>query len=245
MVLKITQPTDNENANVGDAIQFNGTADSSISNIRLSAEGRFSLGQSDVVGGMWSLSYIFNRAGTRNIVAEGFDNAGNIISKDDVWVNLNPAPLDFNMKLSKNFSLWELLVSDAADRLGLDNTPNDQEIANLRTLCQTILQPARDVLGPIKINSGFRSEVVNRAVGGVSNSDHRLGFAADVIPMNTGTRELAKWVVDNTSFDQVILEFGTLSNPNWIHVSAAPRQRGEVLRATSQSGTTVYTPITI
>ncbi|MGB8701290.1 MAG: D-Ala-D-Ala carboxypeptidase family metallohydrolase [Thermosynechococcaceae cyanobacterium] len=245
MVFTITQPADNESANVGDIVQFQGTADSTITQVKLSAEGRFPLGQSNVSSGNWSISYGFNRSGTRNIIAEGIDSAGSIIARHDVWIDINPAALNFNMQLTTNFALWELLVSDTADRLGLDNTPNDQEIANLRLLCQTILQPARDALGPIKINSGFRSEAVNRAVGGVSNSDHRLGFAADVVPMNTGTQELAKWVVDNTSFDQVILEFGTVSNPNWIHVSAAPRQRGQVLRATSQGGTTVYTSITI
>jgi hypothetical protein len=149
------------------------------------------------------------------------------------------------MQLTANFTLEEFTRSTTADRVGISNTPNSIEITNIHLLCTQILQPARSALGPIQISSGFRSAALNAHVGGVSNSDHRLGFAADVIPMNTGTRELAKWIVDNTSFDQVILEFGTLSNPNWIHVSAAPRQRGQVLRATFQGGTTVYTSITI
>ncbi|MDT9115881.1 D-Ala-D-Ala carboxypeptidase family metallohydrolase, partial [Escherichia coli] len=70
-------------------------------------------------------------------------------------------------------------------------------------------------------------------VKGSDNSDHRLGYAADIIPYEVGTRKFAEWVVKNCpKFDQVILEFGTLANPGWIHVSIAPRNRKEVLRAT-------------
>jgi hypothetical protein len=88
-------------------------------------------------------------------------------------------------------------------------------------------------LRPLKINSGFRSEELNKAVGGVSNSAHRQGFAADVVPVNAGTKQLAKWVNDNLEFDQIILEFGTLDNPRWIHLSAEPRNCKQVLRAMS------------
>jgi len=145
------------------------------------------------------------------------------------------------MQLSDNFQLWEFIVSPTADQNGIDNTPNRAEIAHLRQLCRKILQPARDALGALKISSGFRSEELNRFVGGVPDSDHRLGFAADVIPVSAGTRELAKWVVDNCpEFDQVILEFGTLRNPRWIHLSLAPRLRRQVLRATRENGRTVY-----
>lgn len=149
--------------------------------------------------------------------------------------------VDINMNLTTNFHLWELVQSSTADRLGIDNTPNEEEIRNLQKLCEKILQPARDALGPIKISSGFRSEELNTAVGGVSDSDHRLGFAADVIPVSVSTRRLAEWVTQNCpEFDQVILEFGTLDDPNWIHLSAAPRNRKEVLRATREDGIVAY-----
>lgn len=154
--------------------------------------------------------------------------------------------VDLNMNLTKNFQLWEFVKSATADRLGIDNTPNEEEIENLRKLCKEILQPARDALGPLRISSGFRSEELNTKVGGVENSDHRLGFAADVIPVTAGTRELAKWTVNNCPrFDQVILEFGTSDNPNWIHLSAAPRNRKQVLRATRENGETVYKSISL
>jgi Peptidase M15 len=147
------------------------------------------------------------------------------------------------MQLTTNFTLEEFTRSTTADRLGIDNTPNAQEIANIRLLCSRILQPARSALGPIQISSGFRSAALNAAVGGVSDSAHRLGLAADVVPVNVSTLQLAKWVKNNTSFDQVILEFGTLANPNWIHVSADPRQRMAVLQAFGNP--TQYQPVII
>jgi hypothetical protein len=154
--------------------------------------------------------------------------------------------INLNRRLSKDFALWEFVVSPAADRSGISNTPNAAEIANLRSLCTMILQPARDALGPLKISSGFRSARLNKLVGGAPNSDHRHGYAADVAPVRKGTREFAEWVVDNCpEFDQVILEFGTAAKPNWIHVSVAPKLRRQVLRATRENGGTVYRPTTI
>ncbi|MEB3230825.1 MAG: D-Ala-D-Ala carboxypeptidase family metallohydrolase [Leptolyngbyaceae bacterium] len=142
--------------------------------------------------------------------------------------------------LSRNFTVEELTRSEAADRLGLSNAPNAEEIANLRRLACKVLQPARDALGPLQITSGFRSAAVNNAVGGVPNSDHRLGYAADVVPINVGTRTFAEWIVRNVPFDQIILEYGTLQNPSWIHVSVNPRNRRQVLRQDS-SGIRVIT----
>jgi zinc D-Ala-D-Ala carboxypeptidase len=132
--------------------------------------------------------------------------------------------------LTENFQLFEFTRSATATRLGIDNTPNDVEIGRLRSLCEQILQPARNALGALKITSGFRSQALNKAVGGAPNSDHRLGYAADVIPVNVGSVALARWIQNNVEFDQVILEFGTPSNPEWIHISNASRRRGEVLR---------------
>lgn len=153
---------------------------------------------------------------------------------------------NLNISLTKDFTLWEFVKSVTADMNGIENTPTRTETAHLKLLCEKILQPARDALGPLKISSGFRSEALNRLVGGVPNSDHRLGYAADVIPVNGGTRDLAEWVVKNCpDFDQVILEFGTLKNPNWIHLSVAPRLRHRVLRATRVGGQTVYQEIKI
>jgi hypothetical protein len=98
----------------------------------------------------------------------------------------------------------------------------------------------------MKINSGFRNEALNKLVKGVPTSDHRLGFAADVVPMDGDTLRLAEWVVKNCpKFDQVILEFGLPERPNWIHLSAAPANRKEVLRAVKVGKKTVYSKIVL
>jgi hypothetical protein len=154
--------------------------------------------------------------------------------------------VDLDMDLTPNFKLWEFITSPTADRLGLDNIPSTQEIANLVQLCDQILQPARNVLGPLRISSGYRSSALNKAVGGAKSSDHLTGFAADIIPISVGTRKFAEWVVKNCNFDQVILEFGTPNEPNWIHISADPGNRKQILRASkSSSGKTVYKAITL
>ena len=85
--------------------------------------------------------------------------------------------------LTKNFKLEEFTRSSTASKLGIDNTPSPQVLAKLQTLCRTVLQPIRDKYQkPIIVTSGYRSQVVNRAVGGASNSDHLYGCAADVTP---------------------------------------------------------------
>jgi Peptidase M15 len=247
MVIKITEPEDRIDIAVGEAITFQGTADSGIVMVELSADGRWPLGQCAVMGGKWSATYAFNRSGSRSIQAKGWDSDGKNTAIDAIWIFVNPAIFSPDMQLTPNFTLRELTASSTADRLGIDNTPNAQEIDNLRTLCEEILQPARDALGAIRVNSAFRSQALNSAVGGVPDSDHRLGFAADIMPasMTTsfGTRTLAEWIAENVLFDQVILEFGTINDPNWIHVSAAPRKRKQILRAFSSGGETVYESI--
>lgn len=140
------------------------------------------------------------------------------------------------MTLSDHFTLDEMTESQTASRLGLDNTPSPEAVERLRHLCERILEPARAALGPIRVSSGYRSPVVNDAVGGAPNSDHTRGDAADCVPLRTSKMEFARWVVANTDFDQVILEFGTPDEPAWVHVSAAPRRRGETLRILAGRG---------
>ena len=145
--------------------------------------------------------------------------------------------------LTPHFTLEELCHSQTAERYGLDNLPNDAQRRNLITLCTQILEPARIALGPLHIDSGFRSSQVNKLVGGSSTSAHLEGWAADVIPSGSSLLEalapgahklgFARWVHQNVDFDQIILEYGVREmhgEPAWVHVSADPRGRGEVLR---------------
>ena len=132
-------------------------------------------------------------------------------------------------QFTKNFSYDELIASSTAKRLGLDNTPSEGEKEKLRKLAETILQPIRDAWkAPIIVNSAYRSEAVNKAVGGVKTSQHRLGEAADI---TLGTKEknkklfnfIVKLMNQNKIYvGQLIDEY----NYSWIHVSL-PRVNGK------------------
>lgn len=138
--------------------------------------------------------------------------------------------------LTPHFTLEEMTTSEAAERLGLDNTPGEQELSHLIALCEQILEPARLAIGPLHISSGYRSPSVNKAVGGAPTSGHMLGHCADVIPINLDKIMFARWLRDNVKFDQIILEFGSEGHPAWIHVSNDPRYRGQVLRILKGTG---------
>ena len=150
------------------------------------------------------------------------------------------------MKLTQNFSLEEMCKSETALRLGLDNEPNDEQLANLVALCECVLQPVRDHFGKgVKVNSGLRTPEVNDKVGGSRTSDHCKGMAADIEIPGVANAELAQWIADNLEFRQVILEFYTPGIPDsgWVHVSYNPGDnKKQVLTATKQKGKTVYLP---
>ena len=150
------------------------------------------------------------------------------------------------MKLTANFSLEELTKSETALRMGLDNEPNDEQLANLVALCECVLQPVRDHFGKgVKVNSGLRTLPVNRAIGSADHSDHVKGMAADIEIPGVANAELAQWIVNNLEFRQVILEFYTPGIPDsgWVHVSYNPADnKKQVLTATKQKGKTVYLP---
>jgi hypothetical protein len=148
------------------------------------------------------------------------------------------------MQLSKSFSLEEMISSQTAARRGLNNKPNQSAIQNLTTLCNKILQPTRDKFGAIRISSGYRSIAVNKAVGGSSTSDHCLGFAADIIPLESSKKEVAIWMAKTLSFHQLIMEFGTdRYNPSWIHISCNPKNAKQILWATGSP--TRYVPVNL
>lgn len=148
------------------------------------------------------------------------------------------------MQLSKNFSLSEMIKSDVAIRLGVDNTPNDEKIANLKDLVKEVLQPIRDNFGkPLKINSGFRCPYVNLKIGGSKNSDHCKGFAADIEIPGLSNYLLAKWIQENLKYTQLILEFYTkgVSDSGWVHVSYDKNNlKKEDLTAIRENSKVVY-----
>ena len=131
------------------------------------------------------------------------------------------------MRLTEHFDLVELTRSATATRLGLMNVPPQTAVGNLRNLCQKVLEPLRQHLGkPIIVTSGYRSKELNKAVGGVENSQHLVGEAADLrIESEKQGREWMAWIMDNCEFDQLILERNTKAT--WLHVSCK-RNRQEV-----------------
>ena len=147
------------------------------------------------------------------------------------------------MKLSANFSVSELTRSQTATRKGIDNSPNDEQLANLRALCENVLQPIRDHFGkPVRISSGLRVPELNTAIGGSTTSDHCKGMAADIEIPGVDNKELAEWIGANLEFRQLILEFYTgIPDSGWVHVSYNPSDnKKQVLTATKQNGKTVY-----
>lgn len=129
--------------------------------------------------------------------------------------------------LGKYFSLKELTRSETAERLGIDNTPSDEEKAKLAALVQNILDPLREARGKITVNSGFRSVALNAAVPGSSNtSQHTKGEASDIEEEDAPIEDTLRYIRDNLPFDQLILEYP----PNgWVHVSYVPNGRRIVL----------------
>lgn len=140
------------------------------------------------------------------------------------------------MNLSDHFTLEELTASSVALRKGIPNVPNDEQIANLTVLAQT-LERIRDLLGPIHIDSAFRSPKVNSAVGGSLTSAHLDGYAADIVCPGFGTPEEVCQAIESSGipFDQLIYE------GSWTHISVDPKMRQEVLTAHFAGGKVTYT----
>lgn len=137
------------------------------------------------------------------------------------------------LKLTPHFSLNEFTRSDTAKEKRIYNTPSDVVIGRLRDLCVNVLEPLRNRLAcPIRVNSGYRSTALNRAVGGSPSSQHILGEAADI---TAGSRDRNKrmlaLLLDGGGFDQLIAEqCDKQGRPAWIHVSFTRRRanRGKV-----------------
>jgi len=129
------------------------------------------------------------------------------------------------MKISKHVSYKEGVHSNTALRKGLDNTPNKEQLKCMKEIAEDIFEPLRAYVGgPIKINSFFRGEPVNTAIGGSKNSQHMKGQAMDIDDTfgRMSNAEMYTFIKDHLDYDQLIWEFGTEypeGNPNWVHIS--------------------------
>jgi hypothetical protein len=151
------------------------------------------------------------------------------------------------MQLSTNLSLAEVTRSETAKRRGISNMPTPEHIENFKKLAANIFQPIREHFGkPIIISSGYRSAELNKAIGGSLSSQHSSGEAIDIDMDGTDitNKQIFDYIKDNLNFDQMIWEFGTDTNPDWVHVSFAANrsQRKQILVAKKVNGKTTYTP---
>lgn len=151
------------------------------------------------------------------------------------------------MQLSKNLSLAEVIRSETAKRKGISNMPTEAHIENFKLLAEKVFQPIRDHFGvPIHISSGYRSKALNESIKGSSTSQHCSGEAIDIDMDGTAIKnaEIFNFIKDNLEFDQLIWEFGTDANPDWVHVSyeSTGKQRKQILKAKKVGGKTTYVP---
>ena len=149
------------------------------------------------------------------------------------------------MKISEHISYKEATRSVTALRLGIDNTPNEYQLQNMELIAKNIFEPLRKAVGgPIKINSFMRVEKLNQAIGGSSRSQHCQGRAMDLDDTygHWTNAQMYHYIKNNLDFDQIIWEFGTDENPDWVHVSYVDHDtnRKRKLKAVKKEGKTLY-----
>ena len=154
-------------------------------------------------------------------------------------------------KLSQHLTIAEFEASPTATRLNISNKMPATHLEAAKLLAEKVFEPLRKFRNaPIRINSGYRSEALNKAIGGAhrivngkytATSQHCLGEALD-LPLTAAEFHFIK---DNLVFDQLIWEFGTDTHPQWVHVSyKAKGNRKQILKAIKRAGKTVYLPFT-
>jgi len=152
------------------------------------------------------------------------------------------------MKISKHVSYREGVYSNTATRKGIDNTPADDHLHFMEIIANEVFEPLREwVGGPIKINSFYRSPDLNTAIGGSSMSQHCKGQAMDIDDTfgHKTNAEMFEWIKENLNFDQMIWEFGSDDNPDWVHISyvSEAKNRNRCLKAYKEKGSTKYAVI--
>ena len=147
--------------------------------------------------------------------------------------------------ISKHISYKEGVHSITAIRKGIDNEPNEEQLANMKLVAEKVFEPLRIFInGPIKVNSFFRSPDLNKTIGGSTKSQHCKGQAIDIDDTygKATNAEMYWWIKDNLDFDQMIWEFGNNDNPDWVHVSyvSSEKNRNRCLKAYRENGKTKY-----
>jgi hypothetical protein len=150
--------------------------------------------------------------------------------------------MNTDIQLSKSFWLREFISSQIAARMGCEIIPTDQNVTNLRLLCENVLQPIRDQLGRvITITSGLRPTWLNNAIGGALGSEHIDGRAADFLVAGYTPYAATMAIKEmNLPFNQLIHEFGRWTHASVPKVGDLPKR--SILTACVIEGHTVYKP---
>ena len=150
------------------------------------------------------------------------------------------------MKISEHLDLSELTRSESAKRNGINNNPTPEHIENFKLLAENVFEPIRlHFKTPIFISSGYRSKELNAFIKGSASSQHCKGQAIDIDMDGTKggvtNKMVFDFIKDKLEFDQLVWEFGTDSNPDWVHVSYAKgANRKQKLKAVRNNGKTSY-----
>jgi hypothetical protein len=150
------------------------------------------------------------------------------------------------MKISQHLSLSEITRSETAKRRGISNTPTPEHLENFKLLADNVFEKIRAHFGvPIHISSGYRSKELNNAIGGSQTSQHSKGQAIDIdmdgSSSGVSNADIYNYIKDKLDFDQLIWEFGTEKNPDWVHVSYNQgKNRKQKLKAVRTNGKTSY-----
>ena len=150
--------------------------------------------------------------------------------------------------ISKHISDREGAYSRTAERLDINNVPNDDQLKAMELVAEKVFEPLREwVGGPVKINSFFRSVKLNKIIGGSSKSQHCRGQAIDIDDTfgKVANSDMYNYIKNNLDFDQLIWEFGNDDNPNWLHVSyvSPEKNRNRCLKAYKDGKRTKYKTI--
>jgi zinc D-Ala-D-Ala carboxypeptidase len=125
------------------------------------------------------------------------------------------------MKISKHISLEEATISTTAVKLKIDNTPSKLILEKMQLVAEKCFEPLREWYGkPIRVNSFYRCDALNKAVGGSATSQHAKGEAIDLSAgSKTENKKLFDWLKENVEFCQLIHEYGDKTGPDWVHIS--------------------------
>ena len=152
------------------------------------------------------------------------------------------------MNISDHISLKEAIRSNTAKRLGIDNMPDNETLITMQVTAQHVFEPLRQHFNePVYISSFYRSQELNKVIGGSSRSQHCKGEAIDIddVYSKASNADFFNYIKDCLQFDQLIWEFGNDENPDWVHVSySLGKNRMRILKAIKENGRTKYIDIT-